>query len=50
MPAGYSGSPLLKKLGIKEEMKVQLIGEPKGYYELVEKDISSQTLPKKRYT
>ena len=46
MPAGYSGTPLLKKLGIKEEMKVQLIGEPKEYYNLLEKDISSQLIKK----
>lgn len=29
MSAGYSGTPLLKKLGLKEDMKVQLIGKPK---------------------
>ena len=46
MPAGYSGTPLLKKLGIKEEIKVQLIGEPNNYYELLEKNISSQLCKK----
>ena len=42
MTAGYSGTPLLKKLGIKEEMKVQLIGQPENYFDLLEKNISSQ--------
>src|ERR1700750_2099978 len=46
MPAGYSGTPLLKKLGIKEEMKVQLIDEPENYFDLLEKDISSQLIKK----
>jgi hypothetical protein len=31
MPAGYSKSPLSKKLGIKEGSKVTLIGEPAEY-------------------
>jgi len=42
MLAGYSGTPLIKKLGIKEEMKVQLIGQPENYFDLLEKNISSQ--------
>ncbi len=46
MPAGYSGTPLLKKLGIKKEMKVQLIADPKEYYELLKKNISSQLCKK----
>jgi len=46
MSAGYSGTPLLKKLGIKEEMKVQLIAKPQNYYELLEADVSSQTCKK----
>ena len=46
MPAGYSGTPLLKKLGIKQKMKVQLMGEPKNYYELLEENISSQLCKK----
>ena len=41
MTVGYSVTPLLKKLGIKEEMKVQLIGQPEEYFNLLEKDISS---------
>src|SRR5437868_6673411 len=42
MLAGYSGTPLLKKLGIKEDMKVQLIGEPDEYFQLLQTDISLQ--------
>lgn len=45
--AGYSGTPLLKKLGIKEEMKVQLINAPGDYFKLLEKDISYQLITKK---
>lgn len=40
--AGYSGTPLLKKLGIKEDMKVRLIQAPGNYMELLEKDIQAQ--------
>ena len=40
--AGYSGTPLLQKLGIKEEMKILLIGHPENYFDLLEKDISPQ--------
>jgi hypothetical protein len=43
MPAaGYSGTALLKKLGIKPEMKVLLIDAPVNYFELLETDITSQ--------
>lgn len=42
MPAGYSGTPLLKKLGIKPEMKVLLINQPDDYYALLETNISDQ--------
>ena len=45
--AGYSGTPLLKKLGIKEEMKVQLINQPADYLNWLEKDISNQLINKK---
>ncbi|NNF05695.1 MAG: DUF3052 family protein [Candidatus Eisenbacteria bacterium] len=31
MPAGYSGTPLPKKLGIKEGHRIVLVGAPKGY-------------------
>jgi hypothetical protein len=39
---GYSGTPLLKKLGIKPEMKIKLIHAPEAYYEWLEADISNQ--------
>ena len=42
MPAGYSGTPLLKKLGIKENSKILLVHAPKDYFKLLEADISSQ--------
>ena len=29
---GYSGTPLLKKLGIKEGFTIRVIGEPKSYW------------------
>lgn len=44
---GYSGTPLLKKLGIKENMKVQLIHAPANYMELLETDIRTQLAGKK---
>ena len=36
MPAGYSGTPLVKKLGIKEGFKVRFINKPKNYMDLLE--------------
>ena len=44
--AGYSGTPLLKKLGIKPEMKVLLVNEPVNYFELLEINISEQLCKK----
>lgn len=44
--AGYSGTPLLKKLGIKPEMKVLVINRPGDYFKLLEADISDQSLNK----
>ena len=38
--SGYSGTPLLNKLGLKPSMKVWLINKPEDYYELLEHDIS----------
>ena len=35
MPAGYSGTPLAKKLGIKEGFRVRVKNAPCDYYELV---------------
>jgi hypothetical protein len=44
--AGYSATPLLKKLGIKEAMKVQLVNAPGDYMDLLETDISEQLVSK----
>jgi hypothetical protein len=44
---GYSGTPLLKKLGIKPEMKVMLLNQPDDYYSLLETDICDQLSRKK---
>lgn len=46
--AGYSGTPLIKKLGIKEEMKVLLIDPPTDYFSLLGTDISKQVIDKKQ--
>ncbi|MEJ7672186.1 MAG: hypothetical protein WKF59_05640 [Chitinophagaceae bacterium] len=42
MTAGYSGKPLFEKLGIKKEMKIQLIEPPKEYFTLLQQNVSSQ--------
>lgn len=34
MPAGYSGTTLAKKLGIKEDFKILLYNQPKHYFDL----------------
>jgi hypothetical protein len=31
VPAGYSGTPLAKKLGIKDEFRVRFVNVPRGY-------------------
>ncbi len=46
--AGYSGTPLIKKLGINPEMKVQLIDPPADYFELLQTDISGQLVSSKQ--
>ncbi len=43
---GYSGTPLLKKLGIKPEMKILIINKPDDYYKLLETDINDQSCKK----
>lgn len=43
---GYSGTPLLKKLGIKPEMKILLLNQPDDYYSLLETNISEQLCKK----
>lgn len=40
--AGYSGTPLIKKLGIKNTRKVLLVNAPDNYAELLQSDISDQ--------
>lgn len=43
MPAaGYSGTPLLKKLDIKPGTKLMLVNAPDDYFQLLEADISDQ--------
>ncbi len=42
--SGYSGTPLVKKLGIKPEMKVLLINPPADYFEWLETDIQKQVV------
>jgi hypothetical protein len=44
--AGYSGTPLLKKLGINPAMKVMLIQQPDDYYQLLDLNISEQVCRK----
>jgi len=43
---GYSGTPSLKKLGIKEENKVKLINAPRNYMKILEADIQQQLVDK----
>jgi len=43
---GYSQTPLVKKLGIKEGMKVYLVNAPDDYMHLLETDISEQLVSK----
>jgi hypothetical protein len=44
--AGYSDTALIKKLGIKAEMKVLIINKPDDYYKLLEADINDQSCKK----
>lgn len=44
---GYSGTPLVKKLGIRAEMKVLVIHEPDDYFSLLGITISNQYISKK---
>ena len=41
---GYSGTALIKKLGIQPGMKVFLLNEPDDYFNLLEQDISKQLI------
>jgi len=47
MPAGYSGTPLIKKLGINPGTKLLLLNAPDNYAELLETDISQQLITRK---
>ncbi len=43
--AGYSSTPLVKKLGIKEEMRLMILQPPGGidaYWKLLEADFTTQ--------
>lgn len=40
--AGYSGTPLLQKLGIKSAMKILLINQPDNYFEWLGTNINDQ--------
>ncbi len=40
--AGYSGTPLFQKLGIKPEMKILTLNPPQNYFQLLQSDISGQ--------
>ena len=44
--AGYSGTPLLKKLGVKPEYKLLLINPPENYFELLEINVTDQLTKK----
>jgi hypothetical protein len=39
---GYSGTPLIKKLGITPQMKIGVLHAPENYATLLDKDISGQ--------
>ncbi|MFI5156119.1 MAG: hypothetical protein ACHQEM_08030 [Chitinophagales bacterium] len=42
MTSGYSNTPLLKKLGIRDDTKLLLIHAPINYFDLLSADISGQ--------
>ena len=44
--AGYSGTPLLKMLGIKPGDKLLVVNRPANYFELLEADLTSQLCKK----
>src|SRR5258707_3565376 len=43
--AAYSGTPLIKKLGLKEGLKLRLVNAPAEYAVWLEKDVSGQVCP-----
>jgi len=46
MAAGYSGTPLLKKLGIRPGTSLMLVNAPNNYFTLLEADVSDQLYKK----
>jgi hypothetical protein len=44
--AGYSGTPLLNKLGIKPEHKLLLINQPGDYFDLLQQNVTDQLCKK----
>jgi hypothetical protein len=42
--AGYSGTALIKKLGIKPEMKFLILHAPENYFQLLAADLSKQNV------
>lgn len=46
--AGYSGTPLIKKLGITPTMKVYVINAPGDYFNLLQQDITAQFIAGKQ--
>jgi hypothetical protein len=42
--AGYSGTPLIKKLGIRDVMKILLLNAPDNYNELLQTNITAQII------
>jgi hypothetical protein len=45
---GYSGTPLIKKLGIKPGHKLLLINKPDNYFDLLAVDVSRQLCEKNK--
>jgi hypothetical protein len=48
LSAGYSSTPLIKKLGIKPAMKLLLLNAPANYAELLQGDIAAQICPQRQ--
>jgi len=44
--AGYSGTPLLKKLGIKPGYKLLFVNQPQNYFDLLAADVTGQLCKK----
>ena len=44
--AGYSGTPILKKLGIQPATKLMVVNAPENYFQLLETDVSDQVAGK----